>query len=209
MFESTEDRIQKDTIESRFHDASKYPLINKINFVIYQYEEQEKGTNIRLNHKRNEMYLSILIFCLISIAESFFLSLKSEYSIFYPGVWGIWIAFIVVGIAVIKSGIWMIEKIFEFNVNNETLAFMKYKAKRGIFTLKAEQRYCREQISNLKDVIMKIETGLDEDIVNEYKNVAYIERRADHKVFSFFENHKIICNIVIIIVIMFQLVNCK
>lgn len=206
MFESTEDRLQKDTVESSFHDASKYPLINKINFVIYQYEEQEKGTNTRLNHKRNEMYLSILIFCLISIAESFFLSLKSEYSIFYPGVWGIWIAFIVVGIAFIKSGIWMIEKIFEFNVNNETLAFMKYKAKRGIFTLKAEQRYCMEQISNLKNALIEIQAGLNAELLNQYKEVAYVERRAEYKVFTFFDENKIICNILAILFVVILIV---
>lgn len=206
MFESTEDRMQKDIAEDSFHDASNYPLINKINFVIYQYEEQEKGTNIKLNHKRDEMYLSILIFGLISIAEFFFLSLKSKYSIFFPGVWGIWIAFIVVGIAFIKSGIWMIEKIFEFNVNNETLAFMKYKVKRGIFTLKAEQRYCTEQISNLKNTLIEIQAGLSAEMLNQYKEVAYVERRAEYKVFTFFDENKIIFNILAILFVVILIV---
>ena len=92
----------------------------------------------------------------------------------------------------------MIEKIFKFNVNNETLAFMKYKAKRRIFTIKAEQRYYMEQISNLKNVLMEVQAGLSVEVKNSYKEVVYIERRAEYKIFTLFENNKIICNIIAI-----------
>ena len=79
---------------------------------------------------------------------------------------------------------------------------MNYKEKKGIFTMKAEQRYCREQISNLKNAIMELEAGLN----TQYKEVKYIERRADQKAFTFFEDHKIISNIMIILFAIFQMI---
>ena len=205
MFEITEDKTQKNVLDDNFYDASKYLNYDKFNFVIYQYEEQEKSTKERLNSKRDGMYLSIFIFLVASVPELFFLYLGSEFSIFYPGAFGVWIAFIIVGIVFVKSIFRMIENIFEFHVNNETSAFMSYKVKKGIFTIKAEQRYCREQISNLKNAIKELQAGLNTEVLNQYKEVKYIERRADQKAFTFFEDHKIISNIMIIIFVIFLL----
>ena len=195
MFETEEEKTQINVLDDNFYEASKYSNYDKYNFVIYQYEVQEKSIKERLNSKRNGMYLSIFLFMVAFIPEVFFLYLASEISIFYPGALGVCIAFMLVGIVFIKSIFRMIENIFEFHVNNESLAFMNYKEKKGIFTMKAEQRYCREQISNLKNAIMELEAGLN----TQYKEVKYIERRADQKAFTFFEDHKIISNIMVIL----------
>ena len=202
MFETEEEKTQINVLDNNFYEASKYSNYDKYNFVIYQYEVQEKSIKERLNSKRNGMYLSIFLFMVAFVPEVFFLYLASEISIFYPGAFGVCIAFMLVGIVFIKSIFRMIENIFEFHVNNETLAFMNYKEKKGIFTMKAEQRYCREQISNLKNAIMELEAGLN----TQYKEVKYIERRADQKAFTFFEDHKIISNIVIILFAIFQMI---
>lgn len=201
MFETEEEKTQINVLDDNFYDTRKYSNYDKFHFVIYQYEEQEKSIKERLNSKRNGMYLSIFFFLVAFVPELFFLYLASEISIFDPGAFGVGIAFILVGVVFMKSIFRMIENIFEFHVNNETLAFMNYKAKKGIFTMKAEQRHCREQISNLKNAIMELEAGL----YTEYKEVKYIERRADQKAFTFFEDHKIISNTMIILFSLFQM----
>ena len=49
---------------------------------------------------------------------------------------------------------------------------------------------------------MELEAGLN----TQYKEVKYIERRADQKAFTFFEDHKIISNIMIILFAIFQMI---
>lgn len=208
MFETPENKIHKNVPNDVFFDASKYPYYDKLNFVIYQYEEQEKSTHIRLNSKRNEMYLYILMFIAVTVAEIFFLSLRSQISIHYPGAWGIWIGFMVAGFLFVKSAFGLIERIFEFNVNNETPAFLNYKAKNRIFTIRSEQRFCVEQISSLKNMLKEIEaeTDMNEKMKSRYSEIVYIDRRAEQKVFTVFEKHKIICNIVAIGFVVFLVV---
>lgn len=43
---------------------------------------------------------------------------------------------------------------------------------------------------------MEVQAGLSVEVKNSYKEVVYIERRAEYKIFTLFENNKIICNII-------------
>lgn len=198
MMEWTKDNLESNEINDIFYNISMHPLMNKIDFVVFQYEEQEKGINIKLKNKRDEMIIAVIIFFVVFILEIIFLILKSKISIYFPGVWGIWIGFIVTGITFVKKTFVMIEKVYEFNINNETPAFMKYVMNKGIFTLKAEQRYCKKQISDLNRMLMEIQKGIPMEREISLDEVDYVERRSEPKVFDFYERYKILVNIIAI-----------
>ncbi|MBQ4521404.1 MAG: hypothetical protein IJA10_00420 [Lachnospiraceae bacterium] len=203
--QSIEEIQFKNVDGDHFIDLSEHPkksLLDRIHFVLCQYEEQEKYIETRLDNKGRAMYLSMILFIVAVIAEIYFYSMKSIYG---PDPIGT-TAFAAFSVVFWKCCFYMIENIFEFNVHNETLCFLKYKAQKGIFTIKSEQRYCKEQISYLKELCREIETTFHEDMIEQYKNVKYKERRAEEKVFTFFDDNKLICYIFIFITILMFLV---
>lgn len=197
--QSTEEIQFKNVDGDNFIDLSEHrksSLLNRIHFVLCQYEDQEKYIETRLDIKGRVMYLSIILFVVAVIAEIYFFSMKSIYD--GPDPIGT-IIFAMSNVMFWKCCFYMVENIFDFNVHNETLCFLKYKAKKGIFTIKSEQRYCKEQISYLEELCREIENSFHEEMIEQYKNVEYKERRAEEKVFTFFEDNKLICNIFIFI----------
>ena len=63
--EWTKDNLESNEINDTFYDISMHPLMNKIDFVVFQYEEQEKGINIKLKNKRDEMIIAVIIFFVV------------------------------------------------------------------------------------------------------------------------------------------------
>lgn len=103
MYESTnEDNNQKSVVGDVFCDARNNPLINKINYAIYQYEEQEKGINNRLLSKKADLYMAIAIFMLISILEIIFFVLKNQYPLFSAVAMETYITFMIISFRFIK-----------------------------------------------------------------------------------------------------------
>ena len=204
--ETKEDITQKNVVDDNFQQVSEYQkksLLDKINFILYEYEEQEKSISNKLNNLRSTMYLYIIAFVVIGLVDLYFTILLNEYSVFFPGAWGTLILKILVSIAMWKFGFHMIEHIYEYNVHNETLCFINYKTKHGIFTLKAEVRFCNEQILGLKDLVTEINISFDEGMQRQYKDLEYKERRADQNVFPLFRKHKLIFNVVAVILSLF------
>ena len=116
------------------------------------------------------------------------------------GSWEIWVAVISLFIASCKSIFNLVEKIFEYNVHNETSAFIWYKNIETIFTLKDEKRFCLQQIERLENYSSEINEGCTEGDYKFYNSIEYIEKRADNNIFPYFRGNEVIIYVILVVI---------
>lgn len=172
--------------------------IRKTEFVLDEYRQQFNGIDGRLNNRKSAMIVSIAVFSVVFLVDMFFCFLLSQ-----PGSnllaqsWEMWVACIAITVAICKTFLTMLEKIFDYGIHNETAISERYRRSHGIYTLKDEKRFCQQQIKDMEKALQQLKLLKDPDALKPYESIQYFEKRADNEVFPFFEDHEILCYAVI------------
>lgn len=182
-------------------EFNKKELTDKLNLILQEYQDQKRGVDAKLKKLHSDMYVAILVFIIVFLVDAFFsFLLKQSGSSVLAFAWEMWAACIALFIAMWKSGINMIKKIAEYHIHNETGFLNNRKVKPGIFTLKAEGRYCEKMEKETRRLLEGVPALSTEEFQTQYAELQYIEKRADAQVFGLFDQHEVLWYIVMAIV---------
>ncbi|MDE6026181.1 MAG: hypothetical protein K2G45_12115 [Lachnospiraceae bacterium] len=175
--------------QQRQHEAVKTELMDKLDYIGLLYREQHDGIDKRLEKCKSDMYWAIFLFLGVAVVDGFLAILLSA-----PGgsilgmAWEIWVAVVVLFIALIKTGKNMGAAIFTYWVQHEKRFMIRYIQKYNIFTIQEEKRYCSrkmKEVAELKKKLNDMEPGMK---YTEFMDYEYIEKRADADVLDGFYN---------------------
>ena len=171
----------------------------RLEFIKYQYEKQLQAAKEKLQQKQSDVWISILIFFVAIVIDSgFSIMLKQPAGALLAMAWEIWVASIALFVAVFKVLVHMIKKIMDYNIHNETPMFGWWQDKYDVITLKEEQRFCAWKINEIDKMSEEV-NGMERERLLAVMEYPYTEKRADTNVFFFFEQNKVLCNIVMIV----------
>lgn len=200
---------EQNTQEEKDYLARKESITESLMLTLDLYMSQYNGIPTRINKRKTEMIVAIIVFTIITVVDSFLSFLLSTPEASVLGfAWEIWAACIFLYIASWKSGFKMVEKIFEFNIQNETLSFKKYKEKYNVYTLRDEQRYCKVKINETKTKISELSNMQYPTSLAVYADYSYVEKRADTYTFDWFHDNQVLCYIIMgVLFVVFILIN--
>lgn len=178
----------------------KSSLQKDLTLVLVQYESQLASIPKRLQSRKNSMIAAILTFTFMVLVDLYFeFLLNLPGGSILAGTIEMWVAVIAVFIALWKSFFWMMDSIIEYNTQNETLRFLKFKHKYKVFTLRDEERFCKQKIDECREMMVDLKNTTSSDNLDAYQNHRYIDKRGYSMEFSFFQEHQIGCFIGIVI----------
>lgn len=110
--------------EEEAYLARKDSISESLTLTLEAYTNQFNNIPSRIDKRKTEMISAMVVFAILMAVDSFltFLLSTPEGPIL-GSAWEIWAACIFLYIALWKSGFKMVEKIIEFNIQNETLSF--------------------------------------------------------------------------------------
>lgn len=183
--------------EEKAYLARKESITESLTLTLDLYMSQYNGIPSRIDKRKTEMIAAIIVFAILTAVDSFLTFLLST-----PGgyllssAWEIWAVCIFLYIASWKSGFKMVEKIFEFNIQNETVSFQKYKEKYNVYTIRDEQRYCNNKINETKAKLSELSNLQYPASLTVYADYSYVEKRADTYTFDWFHDNQMLCYII-------------
>ncbi|MBQ4058127.1 MAG: hypothetical protein IJD40_04250 [Lachnospiraceae bacterium] len=188
---------EQNTQEEKAYLARKESITESLTLTLDSYVSQFNNIPSRINKRKTEMIVAIIVFTIITVIDGFLTFLLSTpEGVVLVLAWEIWAACIFLYIASWKLGFKMVEKIFEFNIQNETLSFQKYKEKYNVYTLRDEQRYCKDKINETKTKISELSNLQYPASLAVYADYSYMEKRADTYTFDWFRDNQILCYII-------------
>lgn len=195
---------EKNIQEEEAYLAKKNSITQSLTLTLDTYKSQFGSIPTRIDKRKTEMLAAIIVFTIILVVDGFFtLLFKSPGGFILGSAWEIWAVCIFLYIALWKSGFKMVEKIFEFNIQNETLSFQKYKEKYNVYTLRDEQRYCKYKIDEIETKIFELSNMQYPTSLEPYAQYCYVEKRADTYTFDLFRNNQVLCYIIMGVLFVF------
>lgn len=204
-------RINYDSLkEEKKHETEEISnkrkvLEEDIDLIIYGYQTQTKSIPKRIGYLREKVYGAIVATSIVVILDLilyFYMTMPAGTLLAYTVEF--WVACIFIYGILVASIYSLVGRIYDYHTNKETSAFMKFKLKHGIFTLKDEERFCFKKIKELKGVLEEIKTRTELEDIKENYQIEYIEKRADNIIMNCFDEkrirHLVLINIVLIII---------
>lgn len=190
--------IEKEEENNSYVEAIKKEIQGRAMFAEMLYRKQEEGIAKRIEKCKFNMQTNIAVFFVVMIMTLFL--------IFCGGSLLVWIIVIYLFIALLKTGKEMLVATFNYMIHTEKPIMLKYIRKQDICTLLEERRYCGGKQIELEKMMRCIKNLTTIEELNPYRDVEYVEKRADTDVTNSLYNWKIIvlgCVIAVIIAMVF------
>lgn len=179
--------------QQRLHESVQTELMDKLDYIGMLYQEQYAGIDKRLEKCKSDMWGAIALFLVIAVIDGILgIMISSPGGSILALATEIWMAAIVLLIALVKTARDMWVAVFSYCVQVEMPFTARYIRKYNIFTLKEEGRYCSrktEEVALLKKKLQSMEPGMP---YTEYMEYEYVEKRADTDVLDWFYNHRVL-----------------